>query len=158
MTYARLRCLSSFAVLALAAVASAQNPPPAPSGFAWKPIESVKAAFLMPEGWHFKEESSANTTAFFISEENIDTSGAFQTGLTVNVIRLKKGEAQGQAAALLAELGRTPGNELQNTWQMEKGVLKGIGGRFRITEEGHPPILEYVLAIGNSRTNTLYRL
>jgi hypothetical protein len=58
--------------------------------------------------------------------------------------------------AAIAELTRTPGIELQDAWKTETGVLKAIGGRFRLTEEGEPPTIQYVLAIGNSRTNTFY--
>jgi hypothetical protein len=95
MAYARFQCAASFAVLVLATAASAQTPPPAPAGFAWKHIESLKAAFLMPDGWHFKERSApADTRSFSITEENLDTSMEFETGLLIEVTRLEKDDAQ----------------------------------------------------------------
>jgi hypothetical protein len=58
--------------------------------------------------------------------------------------------------AHIASLAQAAGNELQDAWETEAGVLKGIGGRFRRIEKGYPPLIMHVLAIGNSRTNTLY--
>jgi hypothetical protein len=147
-----LAFLSAF----IAATAAAQDPPPAPEGFTWKKLDAIKASFLMPKGWHFKAENKGTTLAYFFSEENIDAGGEFETGLTLNVIHLQQDKAQERAIAALAALAQTPGNELQDAWETETGVLKGIGGRIRTTEKGHPPLMMVVLAIGNARTNTLY--
>ena len=132
-------------------------PPPAPAGFAWKKIDSVKASFLVPKGWFFKEdEPKDGTRAFFISQEDISTGGLFETGLTVNVFSLKKDKAQERALAHLAALAQTPGNELQEAWEFQEGVLKGVGGRIRRVDKDYAPLIMHVLAIGNSATNTLY--
>jgi hypothetical protein len=141
-----------------AAALKAQAPPPAPEGYSWKKLDAIKAAFLMPNGWHFKEETHGTTLAYFFSEENIDAKGEFETGLTLNVIHLQEDKAQERAVATLAALAQTPGNELQDAWETETGVLKGIGGRIRTTEKGHLPLMMVMLAIGNARTNTLYLL
>lgn len=84
----------------------------------------------MPQGWHFKEESKSDTRAFFITQEDIDRKGEFETGLTLNVAHLKQDKAQEYAAAFIAELGQSPGHELQDTWQTETGVVKGLEGVF----------------------------
>ncbi len=150
------RAIAAFALALLGAVANGEDPPKAPEGFAWKKIDSVKATFLVPEGWHFKEERKDETRAFFITQEDIDRKGQFETGLTVNVSHLKEERAQDRATAIIAALAQNPGHELQDAWESETGVLKGIGGRIRRTETGHSPLLMNVLAVGNSRTNALY--
>lgn len=149
----RARSLTTTLLFLVAAGLLGQEPPPAPAGFAWKKIDSVKAAFLVPKGWHFMEETKDGAHAFFISQEDISKGGEFQTGLSVNVQKLKKDPAPDRAHLLIAQLAE--GNELQHFWQDEEGVLKLFGARIRVTVD--PPIfIEQVLAIGNSQTNTLY--
>jgi hypothetical protein len=133
-----------------------QEPPPAPAGFAWKKIDSVKAAFLMPNGWFFKEEKNDKLlSAFFITRENIDKAGMFETGLTVNVQTVKQ-NAQETAARFIA--GIMQANEMLDFYETETGVLKGYGCRVRKTEKDHAPLIMNVLGIGNSRTQTVYIL
>ena len=74
----RRSTLRGVAALLLAVSVLAEDPPPAPKGYAWKRIESVKASFLVPEGWHFKEETKDGTRAFFITKEDIDKNGSFE--------------------------------------------------------------------------------
>ena len=82
--------------------------------------------------------------------------GEFETGLTINVTRLKKGNAQERTPAYLALFAQTPGNELLDAREKEMGVLEGIRGRIRRTEKNRAPVLMEVLSVGNSRTNTVY--
>jgi hypothetical protein len=153
----RRRFVGTCAGLLLAAVASAQSPPAPPAGFAWKTIDSVKASFLVPEGWHFREEKADGLrTAFFITQEDIGESGRFDTGLTVNVQTLKKDPAQARAAQLIAAM--IDDNQMLDVGQTESGVLRGFSCRLRKVDPEHPPLILQVLAIGNSRTNTLYLL
>jgi hypothetical protein len=155
--FQRARSLKAALMLLAAARLSAEGPPTAPEGYSWQRIDSVKAAFLMPKGWYFKEETPRpGVHAFFISQEDIGKGGEFETGLTVNVFVPSEGKAQERALAHIAGLAQTPGNELQETWQMETGVLKGVGGRFRRVDKDYPPLIMHVLAVGNSATNTLY--
>ena len=141
-------------LLLLADRALAEDPPPAPAGFAWKRMESIKASFLVPDGWFFKEETKDGTRAFFITQEDIDKTGEFQTGLTINVQTLKKDPAPERAREFIAGMAIT--GQVQDAWQTEVGVLKGYGCRTRRVDEGQPPLIMHSLAIGNSRTNTLY--
>lgn len=134
--------------------ALAEDPPPAPDGFAWKRLDSIKASFLAPDGWFFKEEVKDGTRAFFITQENIDKTGEFQTGLSINVQKLKTDPAQERARQFIAGMALT--GEVQDTWETEAGVLKGYGRRIRRVEDGYPTLISHWLAIGNSRTNTLY--
>jgi hypothetical protein len=150
-----------FAIVALMTLAAmplvAEEPPPAPEGFAWKKMDSVKASFLVPKGWYFKEEVHEGTRAFFITQEDIDAKGVFETGLTINVMKLEKTPAQVYAAAFIGRLAEEYAPR-GAAWQTESGVLKGFGCRVRKAEKGSPPLIMHDMAIGNSRTNTLYLL
>lgn len=143
-------------LLALAAASRAEDAPAAPDGFTWKRIESVKASFLMPDGWYFREEEKNGTRAFFITREKIEEGGEFETGLTVNVQRLKKDPAPDKAAQALALM--IEGHELLEGWKRGEGALESFGARIRIREKGQPPLVEQIVTIGNRKTNTLYIL
>jgi hypothetical protein len=94
--------------------------------------------------------------AYFLSEEDIDVKGEFETGLTLNVLHAD--DAQKKGIATLAMLAQTPGNEVQDAWETQTGVLKGTGVRIRKTEKGEDPLVMVVLAIANTKTNALYLL
>ena len=94
--------------------------------------------------------------AYFLSEEDIDVKGEFETGLTLNVVHAD--DAQKKGLATLALLAQTPGNEVQDTWETQTGVLKATGVRIRKTEKGSDPLVMVVLAIANTKTNALYLL
>ena len=87
-----LALLTLFVALSVQTIAAVDVPPP-PPGFTWQEIPELKAAFLKPSGWFFKREEQKGTLAYFITKENIDKNGQFQTGLTVNVFHLKKDPA-----------------------------------------------------------------
>ncbi len=89
--------------------------PAAPAGFTWKKLDSIKAQFLVPDGWFFKEEQKDDARAFFISRESIEKGGEFQTGLTINVVKLKKDPAPDRAKLYIAEISQQ--GEIQKLWQ-----------------------------------------
>jgi hypothetical protein len=97
---------------------SAADPAPAPAGFAWKNVASIKAAFLVPDGWFFKEELRKDVRGIFISKESIDQSGKFQTGLTINVFPNKK-DAPSRARQFIATGDR---GDVVNLWEAENGT------------------------------------
>ncbi len=148
-----LRTLSSLAALCLAAGRlSAEDPPKAPAGFAWKNVASIKAAFLVPDGWFFKEELRKDVRGIFISKESIDKDGKFQTGLTINVFPHKK-DAPARARQFVAE--QASAGDVVNLWEADNGPLKLYGVRLHVTRDP-PAFTEHILAIGNSNTDTLY--
>ncbi|HEY4231421.1 MAG TPA: hypothetical protein VGO79_14730 [Thermoanaerobaculia bacterium] len=151
-----LRRILVSALLGLAAGRiPAENPPPkAPAGFAWKNVASIKAAFLLPDGWFFKEELRKDVRGIFLSKENIDQKGKFDTGLTINVFKNKK-DAPARARQYIAEQAQV--GDVVNLWEAENGALKLYGARLHITRDP-PAFTEHVLAIGNSKTDTLYIL
>lgn len=96
------------AVAALAGATELVRLPSAPEGYRWVRFEEAKSAYLRPQGWFLKTELEGKTAALFISKENIDKRGSFETGLTVNIIgevKTRVGAAPSQyAAAYIAEL------------------------------------------------------
>ena len=152
--------LCTFAlVLVLAApIVFAVDLPDPPAGFAWKQLTEIKAAFLMPDGWHFKRGEQKGTLGYFITVEDIDKTGRFDTGLTLNVkLHLTGRDAVEYAKQFVAKMGER--NELVRSWETELGLLHGYGclTRSPANDDG-PSIMMHTLAIGNSRTNTLYIL
>jgi len=61
------------------------GPPP---GYSWQEVPDMGCAFLKPTGWHDQHVEQKAQHACFITKEYIDAEGSFQTGLTVNMIRL----------------------------------------------------------------------
>ena len=106
--------LTLFVMLSVQSIAAVDVPPLAP-GFTWQEIPELKAAFLKPNGWFFKREEQKGTLAYFITKENIDKNGQFQTGLTVNVFHLKKDPAVERGKYMIAQLATTEGG---TTWHV----------------------------------------
>jgi hypothetical protein len=148
------RILPLVALVLFATALPAADPPKAPAGFAWKNVASIRAAFLLPDKWFFKEELRKDVRGIFLSKENIDQSGKFDTGLTINVFKNKK-DAPARARQYIAE--QAQGGDVVNLWEAENGVLKLYGVRLHVTRDP-PAFTEHVLAIGNEKTDTLYIL
>lgn len=132
--------------------------PEEPAGFKWKKFEEIKAALLVPDGWYFKQVQQEDTVAYFITKENIDEVGRFDTGLSMNVIR---GRDDLNAVLYAEEFIETMAaqNELVREWTTGAGLLKGFGCLTRNAVEGEDvSIMMHTLAIGNEETNTLYIL
>lgn len=72
---------------ASALVEGAHKLPPAPAGFAWKVVPTIALAFLVPDGWHLKEETNELVRIFSITKDEFNAEGTFQTGTTVLAFR-----------------------------------------------------------------------
>jgi len=131
---------------------SATDLPPAPPGFTWQEIPRLKAAFLRPNGWFFKREERKDTLAYFITKENIEKNGQFQTGLTINVFRLEKDSAVERGKSLIDQLAADKHGE---KWARDAGPFKEFGCLAKDTDASGTTEI-YTLAIANPRTNTLY--
>ena len=95
--------------LIFAASVYAMELPAPPTGFSWREVPEIKAAFLMPSGWQFKRQAQGNTLALLITQGDIDKDGRFNTGLTINVLRnAKPGTAVEYADAFTASSSTTP--------------------------------------------------
>ena len=53
--------------LVFVVTAHAMSLPSAPSGFAWREVPEIKAAFLVPSGWQFRRHAQGTTLALFMT-------------------------------------------------------------------------------------------
>lgn len=146
-----------FVILALSPLTLlAEDPPPAPKGFAWKRFEKVKAILLVPHGWHVKEKEEKGTHAIFITQEEFKEGEKYDTGLSVNIVRELKGKsAPREARNVISELGKK--NTLVRSWTSDAGKLKGYGCLVRAeAPDKSGPLMMHCLAFGNMETNTFY--
>jgi hypothetical protein len=140
-----------FAMLSLQTMSAIDVPPP-PPGFTWQEIPELKAALLKPNGWFFKREEQKGTLAYFITKENIDKDGQFQTGLTVNVFHLKKDPAVERAKYMIDQLATAKHGE---KWAQDVGPFREFGCLTKDTDASGTTVM-HTLTVANPRTNTLY--
>jgi hypothetical protein len=145
--------LALFTALFAHSVPAIDLPPP-PPGFTWQEIPELKAAFLRPDGWFFKREEGKGTLAYFITKENIENNGQFQTGLTVNVFRPKKDSAVEKGKDSIDQLAAKRHGE---KWSKEVGPFKEFGCLTRDTDPSGTTVVQ-TLMVANPKTNTLYLL
>jgi hypothetical protein len=126
--------------------------PGAPQGFTWQQMPELKAAVLKPDGWFFKREESKGTLAYFITREDLDQNGQFETGLTVNVFRLKKDSAVERGRLLIENMAATKNGKV---WNRTVGTFQEFGSQLKDTDASGSTIMQ-ALAIANPKTNTLY--
>jgi hypothetical protein len=140
----------SFCVVATSALAQPTELPKSPPGFHWERAEEVKAAFLVPNSWHFKREKHPNTFAYFATREDIVQEGKFVVGLTVNVIPRIQGR---DAVAYAKQFVQTfpAGKKLLKSWDASMGPF--VGGGCLVEDE---VAIMHTLMVANPKTNTLY--
>jgi hypothetical protein len=115
----------------------------------------VKSALLRPEGWYFKQEEKGGILGYFITKQDIDKSGHFETGLTVNVFpRLGEGLAAERGKALI---DRVASSHKEKTWVQQAGPLQEFGCEVKDTDSSGTVVM-HALAVANTKTDTLYLL
>jgi hypothetical protein len=132
--------------------------PPAPAGYSWQRLVTIKSAVLKPDGWFFKQAKKGQTDGFFITKEDIDQSGAFQTGLTLNCIRdVPKliGQAPSDYAASMADSAATK-HELVERLTSQQVPFRAVRFRYVDAPTGKESITVYQLLIANDKTGTLF--
>lgn len=130
-----------------------------PPGFTLYQSKNHTGSFLQPEGWFLKEEVIGETSALLISKENIDVTGRFLTGLSVNKVPnlLKKTKILAskyardvafrlRASGVILRAGIVSGNSI------DMNVV-----RKKITKYGESVIVHYI-TIGNDDTDTFYMI
>ena len=148
----------SFPIVFRPGGASAGDLPPAPEGFAWERLKEIRGAFLRPAGWHFLHEERGSTQAWFVSAEEIrGEKGQFDTGLSLNAIKLQKGRAESAAVRTLG--GLSSKHEVLISWSSEQEPLKifGVLLRDRTRSDGVPLPAQHLFIV-NSKTNVLYMI
>ncbi|MBN1355091.1 hypothetical protein JXA40_02360 [bacterium] len=151
------RIFSAIFLLFIASEIHALDLPKSPTGFEWKKILDGKSALLVPEGWHFKHETQADTEAFFVTKEDISANGTFKTGLTLNVLKNIDGKT-GASPSIYAM-------KLMSEIRSRKTVIRSSASNygpfktflFRIRDPDHPEttIIHHVFA-ANDDTGTLW--
>ena len=135
-----------------ASTVRASDLPKPPQGFTWQQVPELKAAFLKPDGWFFKQDSDKGTLAFFITKEDLKGSGQFETGLTVNVFRLKQDSAVERGKALIEKMAS---EHHAKPWEQSVGPFKEFGCEMKDTDSSGTTVM-HSLTIANPKTNTLY--
>jgi hypothetical protein len=152
-----MRKLASFllAFVSFAPTLHAADLPSAPSGFAWEQIPELKSALLKPDGWYFKQEEKGGILGYFITREDIDKTGHFDTGLTVNVFpKLGAGLAIERGKEVI---DRVAAQHHQQTWTHQEGDLQEIGCEIKDSDPSGTVVM-HALAVANTKTDTLYLL
>lgn len=128
--------------------------PKAPSGFTWQEVPELKAAFLKPDGWFFKQENSKGTLAYFITKEDLAKNGEFATGLTINVFHFNQDSAVEHGKALIDQMAT---QHHVKTWSRAVGPFQEFGCELKDTDASGT-IMMHALTVANPKTNTLYLL
>jgi hypothetical protein len=150
--YSRELLVVPVVLLVLALPSSAVDVPPAPSGFAWQEVPELKAAFLKPNGWFYRQESQEGTFAVFITKEDISKGGEFQTGMSLNVFHLKKDPTVERGKYMIESMAKAKHAEM---WTRSVGPFQEFGCQVEDTD-ATGAIIMHALAVANPKTNTLY--
>jgi hypothetical protein len=152
-----LLLLSAF--LAMGAVSLATQLPIPPKGYAWVKCAETKSAFLKPDGWFFKKGKQGDIHGYFITKENIDQTGRFYTGLTVNIIPhipKKKGMSPTQYAIAYIQSAAKARDVVKKQWSQDMGPFQTFGVVLRNRDSFSGDFITHNLAIGNDATGTFY--
>ena len=144
--------LLAFVVAFFAPTLDAIDLPKAPSGFTWQEVPELKAAFLKPDGWFFRQENNKGTLAYFITQEDLTKNSEFSTGLTLNVIHLKKDSAVERGGTMIDQMAA---QHHVKTWNRVVGPLQEFGCELKDTD-ANGTIVMHALNVANPKTNTLY--
>jgi hypothetical protein len=126
--------------------------PKAPSGFTWQEVPELKAAFLKPTGWFFKQENNKGTLAYFITQEGLSQNGEFATGLTVNVFHFKQDSAVDHGRAVIDQMATQHHVKIQSR---AVGPFQEFACELKDTDASGT-IQMHALTVANPKTNTLY--
>lgn len=153
------RILLFIFVLVTALNAAPPKWPEPPAGFSWVNFDAARCAVLKPNGWHLKWETKEKTAAMFISKENIDTAGSFQTGLTVNFMaKVKKSTGLKSSKYAQAFLGKAEQEHplLKKAFTVKLGKnINGFGLRVKMKDAPTQIVHYFLIADDNEDSLTL---
>ena len=134
--------------------------PPAPSEFTWKSVDSINSHFLFPDGWHYSERTNENSRGIAFSKENVEKTGIFETGFTIQVIKGLK-EKTGVSPLLFGvergiEITERPENTVAFTEEKSVGPLKGFVYHMNSRPKIAKAITVYSLYLANDAKDTLW--
>lgn len=141
------------------ASAMADEFPPPPDGYTWVNFSEIKGAFLIPHGWYFKKDRQGETQGYFITRENIEEKGAFQTGLSVNVLHdipQRTGMAPSAFASAFVLTAAGDREVLKKPWSTRGGAFNGYGAVLIQRDPQKGDFITHHLVVANDLTGTLY--
>ncbi len=148
----RVKLALALTLISFTQIGVAIDLPTAPTGFKWQEVPELKAAFLRPDGWFFKQEEQKGTLAYFITKEDISKGGEFQTGLTINVFHLKKDPAVERGKYIIENVANAKHGE---RWAQKVGPFYEFGCLTKDTDSTGTTVTQ-TLTVANPKTNTLY--
>jgi hypothetical protein len=140
-----------------------EPPQPAPIGFEWRRLAEINGFVLVPQGWFVKRDINQRVSAviaYFVSQEDIDTAGSFQTGLSVNVLapRSQNGDSEAYAKSAVAAITKDPKfRVLRPAWDTVVGHFHHYGCVVRMPSKDGPLVAEQRFIV-NTATETTYNL
>ncbi|MGJ4789484.1 hypothetical protein EHQ52_15445 [Leptospira koniambonensis] len=130
--------------------------PAPPDGYQWLSLKEIKGFILKPKNYFFKTEVKDQTTAYFVTKEDIGKIGKFKTGLSVNVVRGLKNKKAIDLVASYYESYKLKQNLLSSD-RITMDVFDGIRIRFVDTNEAeNEKVRQEILFLANTKTNTFY--
>ncbi len=128
--------------------------PSPPDGFSWQKLEAIKAAVLMPAGWYFKKEPGK--PAWFITRENIEKEGKYETGFTIQTFQSPNADAAGEFAKAMIDNYSKNSNKLIRSWNSKNGIFEVWGWESKVTSADKVTTIVHSLIVSNTKTNTFY--
>ncbi|MFH1995508.1 MAG: hypothetical protein ABIJ27_00755 [Candidatus Omnitrophota bacterium] len=132
----------------------------APSGYTWVHSGKIRARLLVPYGWVFREKREKDADIVLITKDAGGKPGSVSPGLTITVLR-DCDKTTGMKPSVYTEefinemkLASSWHGKIESIRQNDR--FKGLGGFFRSDDEESGTIVQFVLAIGNDDTGTLY--
>lgn len=133
--------------------AHAEEPdlPTPPAGFAWQWCEGVDVGILMPDQWHFKSHREDTTLGYFITQENIDKTGQFNTGLSLNVFPNVGQKNDALASDVAISYVRAAIQDKDSVLQIIQPSTVGTAKTFGCRIKKNGAIVHYFLVADDSR-------
>lgn len=134
-----------------------------PKGFSWQQLPFVKASFLLPDEWTFKfiPDNKDERYLYYLTKENIDQKGAYETGFEVRVIRGVPSKAKGKLPSeysVEAVAATEKKVKFVKKWDENKGIFKETGYIYVDSSDENASVTVQRLYISNDTTGTVYIL
>lgn len=148
-----MQSLAMCVALLLGGLGSLRELPKAPDGFTWREVPAINGAFLIPVGWHFREEAGKGTLAYFITQDESAPPAQYRTGTLVNVF-LKNPSAPKKIEDIARALAAKYATEVEPG---SFGPFRTLQCRYDVPgDSAHETARVQLLAIANPKTNAAY--
>lgn len=129
-----------------------------PDGYRWYTAGNGVGSFLVPHGWHTREDSRDGTRALYITRENIGVQGRFEVGLTVNRVsnftRTSSVPVSEYAKSFIDQLSASNDVLESDTIERDGDTLH----RVRVRLADAPDTLVQYITLGRPETDDLFLL